>query len=207
MAEVGEQLSWLGAALRCSPYDIEAIYCTPYVNFEILGSFQASQTELSTHFQCTIKFQFETSEESDDDINGQCWHHMFNRPVIARGFPIPLRSEQNTGLEISLGLLAALSETRYINKFGSKVFIKGFSTMLLPTKRAENNTVIWHLLYNKNPNDRISYLDCNIEHAEIKMSELEGSRHILGWCSDAISNVGTCVPFFHLLSILHSNGC
>ena len=45
-----------------------------------------------------------------------------------------------------------------------KLSIKGFSTMLIPTK-CSGGLVNWHLLYNKDGN-RLSYLDNNSPHAE-----------------------------------------
>ncbi|KAI2618531.1 hypothetical protein GGR54DRAFT_160980 [Hypoxylon sp. NC1633] len=185
VARVGEQLAWLGAALRSSSRDTGVVYCTPTISS---SSFMDDPDGLP-HMSCHINYKFEPCETETEDVNGQCWHGLFADPVIVQGFQM-LRIDKYTGLEVPLDMLVALARARYIDTFKSKIFIKGFSTMLVPTKRSEN-FVIWHLIYNKNPDERISYLDCNFEHADVKVADLEKSRHILGWCSDAVSVVGT----------------
>ncbi|KAF3905727.1 hypothetical protein AA313_de0201678 [Arthrobotrys entomopaga] len=81
--------------------------------------------------------------------------------------------------------MAGLARTNCIQIFNNKVFIKGFSTLLVPTKK-DGDTIFWHLLYNKD-GDRISYMESATLHyaEEINISEYEASRHILGWCSNA----------------------
>jgi hypothetical protein len=91
--------------------------------------------------------------------------------VIARGFPILKRPEEGTGLEIPLDMIAALADARYINSFQSKIYMKGFSTMLVPTKKS-GDTLVWHLLYNDRPESRISYLDCGIVDSGIPYGQL-----------------------------------
>ncbi|KAK9444430.1 Pfs domain protein [Metarhizium brunneum] len=86
------------------------------------------------------------------------------------------------GLEIRLDTMAHLAGTRHIQLFNNKIFIKGFSTMLVPTRHSDD-IVVWHLLFKRN-GDRISYLDSDGSHVEeINLFGLETSRHILGWSS------------------------
>ncbi|OTA69144.1 hypothetical protein K449DRAFT_428563 [Hypoxylon sp. EC38] len=185
VVEIGEQLAWLGAALRASPFDVGVVHCTPYVD-------QPSSVydELSGA-TCTIKYNTEICE-AEAQQNGQCWQNLFRNPVIARGYPILRRDKAETGLEMPLNMLTALARARYIDTFNSKVFIKGFSTMLVPTKQSDG-LLTWHLLYNKHPEERISYLDCHLGHVDITVTAIEKYRHILGWCSDAVSIIGTVV--------------
>lgn len=192
VAEIGEQLAWLGAVLQSSPYTTGVVYCTPFIdNLSSVGCDNGDSSGTVPALQCRIKFRFEKGENSISSSNGQCWHDMFLRPVIAQGFPIPIRSESATGLEMPLNMMAALLRTPFINTFRSNVFIKGFSAMLVPTKRTDD-ILIWHLLHSKYSNDRISYLDCNIEHADINIAELESVRHVVGWCSEAVIIAGMC---------------
>jgi hypothetical protein len=102
------------------------------------------------------------------------------------GYPIPHRSRQGTGLEIPLNILAGLVQAKHADVFDNKLFIKGFSSLLIPTEFIrDKNQILWHLLYNVDGN-RISYLDGIGDHAEhITIADLETNRHILGWCSDA----------------------
>lgn len=210
MAEVGEQLSWLGAAMRSSPYASgEVACCTPVITTALVTSSTTAailsprpniatthedreqQQQEEEALQCTIGFKFERCPTSRTPKNGQCWHGMFGKPVIARGFPISRRpSNGATGAEMPLDVMAALVQARYINNFQSKVLIKGFSTLLVPTAK-QDGVVFWHFLYNKDPNKRISYLDCRpIGHVNVKLAELEACRHVVGWCSEAVTCVG-----------------
>ncbi|RSL44715.1 hypothetical protein CEP54_014572 [Fusarium duplospermum] len=189
VAEIGEQMAWMGAALQLSPYTNKAVTeCTPFVD-----SIRSIEGMLHYH----IKVDFQPWREQSGVVNGCCWHDMFRNAVIVQGFPILRRSEKNTGLEMPLSLMTLLTRTRYVEEFGRKMYIKGFSTMLVPTKRSDD-MIYWHLLFNKNPEERISYLDCGIEHAVVQKADFETSRHVLGWCSDAVSTVGTLVANYSI---------
>ncbi|KAM0510719.1 hypothetical protein ACHAPE_010620, partial [Trichoderma viride] len=57
--------------------------------------------------------------------------------------------------------------------------------MLLPTER-NGDMIIWHLVYNHD-RKRISYLENTVQHAKnVSIFDLETTRHILGWCSEAV---------------------
>ncbi|RQM05375.1 hypothetical protein DH86_00004357 [Scytalidium sp. 3C] len=103
---------------------------------------------------------------------------MFRNPVVVKGYPIPRRSEPDTGLEIPLNIMAGLIGTRHINIFNEQLFIKSFSMMLVRTKEIED-LLIWHLFYDKNGH-YISYSDNTVPYPE-KGNEfnLEGKRNIV----------------------------
>jgi hypothetical protein len=194
VTEIGEQLAWLGAALRLGPNNAEqVIYCVPRVEIQSSSSSRAPNRSTKHEdciVQCNIEFDFEDCGCFDSvDEGGRCWHGFFKRPVIARGFPTLSRPKRSTGLEMPLNMMTALADTKYIQKFGGKIFVKGFSTMLVPTEICDG-LLLWHLLHTKNANTRISYLDCNLEHAEVEMANLHTYRHVVGWCSEVISHVG-----------------
>ncbi|XHG01956.1 hypothetical protein AWENTII_005322 [Aspergillus wentii] len=175
IAEVGEVLAWLGSALRSSPYERGVAFTRPFVDDGI------HLPHRPEHW-CIIRF--ETSRDSTTvSANGQCWHYLFRNPVVAEGYPIPRRAHNRPGIDISLQMMAELAETSCVNPFHGRPFIKGFSTLLVPTEYSEN-TVMWHLLFNDNGN-RISYLD-GMKFAKVNMplSGLQNVRHILGWCSE-----------------------
>ncbi|KAI0895004.1 hypothetical protein F4806DRAFT_105412 [Annulohypoxylon nitens] len=184
VVEIGEQLAWLGAALQPLSSGSGVSCCAPAVSFDVL--------EQVTNFAVRYKNENHIFEhgESGQEPNGRCWHNLFANTMVVRGYPINKRHPKDTGMESSLEMLVALTGSRYIDTFKSKVFIKGFSTMLIPTKRLDD-ILIWHLVQSDNPSQRISYLDCNIKHVDVKIEDLKRYRHVLGWCSDAISIVGT----------------
>ena len=185
VAEVGEQFAWLGAALRSSPYGHGVAYCTPVVSDIHVDDTARRVSERLCWFDiiCKIDFTMHEREEHLEPSNGQCWHNMFRNPVVVKGYPISRRPEPHTGLEIPLNIMAGLARTRRVSTFNGQLFIKGFSTMLVPTKYT-GDLLIWHLLYNKDGN-RISYLENTIPHAgNISVVDLERTRQVVGWCSE-----------------------
>jgi hypothetical protein len=187
VAEIGEQLGWLGSAFRSSPYSSVLAYCKPYVSTIGVESGQEAVFEWPStkHVCCRIGFELDDARHDDtDSTSGQCWHQLFRNPVVVRGFPIPRRAIGDTGLEIPLDIMAGLAQAKRVDAFGSGQFIKGYSTLLVPTKFS-GDLMIWHLFYNEDGN-RISYLDSRIAPCtSIAISDIERSRHILGWCSEA----------------------
>ena len=186
--EVGELFAWMAGALRSAPGDRIA-YVTPYLATKSDSDFRQSNEDI----MCEIKFVLQKSA-AQSPSNSKCWQNLFRNPVVVLGFPVRRRSQQEAGLEISLATLAALLGARRIAVFDGKVFLKGFSTMLVPTKRV-GDMVIWHVLFNEN-GDRISYSDSRVREIaggferNLKPSELETSRHIVGWCTNVIHRTG-----------------
>lgn len=187
IAEVGEQLAWLSATLRSSSYD-EIAFITP--SLHILQpedvKLQPEDAKLrmhnpNTNIQYRIGYAIEKGEESSSD-NGECWHNLFRNPILVNGFR-RLKLQVVTGLEIPLNMMSALANTQRIDEFDGKIFIKGFSTMLIPTDYSEG-VITWHLQYRAD-GDRISYFDACVPHIMVNASDVEQSRNIVGWCSQA----------------------
>ncbi|KAJ2974973.1 hypothetical protein NUW58_g8490 [Xylaria curta] len=193
IAETGEQLAWLAAALRTSPRRSGLVYCTPLITDILQNSALVRQPGLppsSIEITCDIGFEMEEVRQPLSSANGECWHDIFRNPVVVKGYPIRLRNEWNTGLEIPLNIMAGLARAQRVDRFNEKVYIKGFSTMLVPTKR-NGDTVCWHLIYNKD-GCRISYLDDYVDQEQhIGRLDLESLRHVLGWCSEATFYAGS----------------
>ncbi|KAI0802782.1 hypothetical protein GGR55DRAFT_406534 [Xylaria sp. FL0064] len=186
IAEIGEQLAWMGSALRPSLSHAVTI-CQPYLTSDI-----STQDYTGYPLTLNLNYDVETLDSSVHKPNGQCWSYLFSNPVIAGGFPILHRQEPDTGLEMPLELMVALTGTKYLNSFNSNIFIKGFNTMLVPAKHSED-LIVWYLLCSRDPSKRISYILSNFEPAAITKAGLEKSRHVLGWCADATSIVGMFV--------------
>ena len=184
IAEIGEQLAWLGAALRPSLGKDKTYIYTPYLE-------RAAPTlgDIPATVEFDVKYDMEICDPNIQKLNGNCWSHLFSNPVIAGGFPILHRQERDTGLEMPLGLMVAMTGTKYLNAFGSTIFIKGYNTMLVPAKHSKD-LVTWHLLRSRHPSKHISYLSSDNTLAVVTMADLEKSRPVLGWCADATSIVG-----------------
>ncbi|GAP91233.1 putative Pfs domain protein [Rosellinia necatrix] len=199
VAEIGEQLGWLGAALRSSSRENGLVYCTPMMlNINTSDTTPQIQNETSLlQLVYEISFIIDEIETPPQRPNGQCWHNLFKNPVVVKGYPILRRPNSNTGLEANLNVLACLTRTQRLDYFKDRVFLKGFSSMLIPTMR-NRDTLCWHLVYN-NDGSRISYLDHNeaVEVLNIPPS-LENLRHILGWCSESRFYGGSSQATYHV---------
>ncbi|KAB8222543.1 hypothetical protein BDV33DRAFT_229570 [Aspergillus novoparasiticus] len=190
VAEVGEQLAWLGGALRASPDELGVASFMPTVVGTHLYT-SSEDSDLKATLRCHIDFEMVCPSQRS---NGMCWHDIFRNPVVVKGYPTRHRPETNTGLETSLELLQELSQARYTTTVGGKLFLKGFSTLLVPA-RITGSVVVWHLYFNPD-GSHISYVDARVEHVlglhpkGLEPHHLQQARHILGWCAEAQALVG-----------------
>ncbi|OAQ67740.2 Pfs domain-containing protein [Pochonia chlamydosporia 170] len=200
VVEAAEQLGWLGAAFRASPRRSGLVYCTPTITN--IRQYSTVQEETLADITCEIGFTMEEVSKHASNGNGQCWHNIFRNPVIVKGYPIPHRVERETGLEVSLNIMAGLAGTERFDRFKDLMYIKGFSTMLVPTKR-NGNMLYWHLIY-KEDEGRISYLDDYVDQKQhVHSADLDALRHVLGWCSEA--NLYAGKNFFNMYLSSTSN--
>lgn len=122
---------------------------------------------------------------------GQCWHKIFNNPVVVTGYSIFRRPEsaRDTGLKIPLDMMMALADASVPITYQGRTIVEGHSTALVPTRQMDGLTVR-HFVQNE-PGDRISINDPRLQCYEpFDASVLVGKRHILGWCEKAISLTG-----------------
>ncbi|KAI1062939.1 hypothetical protein LB507_005564, partial [Fusarium sp. FIESC RH6] len=179
IATIGEQVGWLGAALRPSASESEFATCQPIFNISKPGTGPA---------MCTVGFQMAPMDLTED-TPGQCWHAIFRNPVIVEGYPIPRRKRYGSGLEMPLNVMAGLNSSPRIHKYGDNFYLKGYSTALVPTEKIDN-VVLWHLYYSDD-GSRLPYpnstgLDCT----DFDIQVLTASRHVVGWCSNAKFKTG-----------------
>ncbi|KAJ3561570.1 hypothetical protein NPX13_g8893 [Xylaria arbuscula] len=147
--EVAQQLSWLSAALSISPFKNAVAYCNPLVVRDMRGPPNSLLPQFMIH----------RSFAKPPRIGNSCWLSLFSDATIAWGFPIPRRGSE-TGLEISLELLATIAGVHHAVEYDGGVVMKGFSSMLIPMKLdTETNTVQWHAVFNDNEDTRLSYQD------------------------------------------------
>lgn len=188
VAEVGEQFAWLGAALRPSTCESGIASCTPFLTKIQVGG--GLRQALKTQFTATISVEIDYTMHEPKQLRplqGQCWHDMFQNPVVVEGYPIKRRSESDTGLELPLDMMASLMQTRRADLFNGKLFIKGYSAMLVPVRR-NGDILLWHHV-RSGDRKRILYSD-NTERHETNVERFEQIRHIVGWCSEAKLNAG-----------------
>ncbi|KAH6677360.1 hypothetical protein B0J14DRAFT_636069 [Halenospora varia] len=186
IAEIGQQLAWLGAALRESPFDFSMAYSTPEI---------AIRTSRQAKFTLSHHITRIDSHQGDAQPNGSCWHPLFRNPIIVKGYPILARVNGEKGLEIPLNMMAGLGEASRVTNFDGGLLIKGFSTMFCPTQQMKSS-LLWHFLYNDD-GSRMPYLSAdNISGGRLSIQDvdspfLEHSRHFLGWASSVEIHAGT----------------
>lgn len=114
---------------------------------------------------------------------------MFGNPVVASGYPIATKPRRGLGIEIPLNIMAALTGSERVDEFDDKVFIEGFSTMLVATEAAKD-LLLWHYLFNQD-GERISYFGHSTEVSSgISSSQVATARHVVGWCADCRTYAG-----------------
>ncbi|KAH8124045.1 hypothetical protein LI328DRAFT_168947, partial [Trichoderma asperelloides] len=199
VVEVGEQLAWLGAALRTPPHGQGLAHCSPSISS--LGIIEKPSL-FSSSGNYIAKFKIIFVDEIQQDsrrLNGVCWYNLFKNPMVVKGYPVPARVEAGTGAEMPLNIMAGLARTQRVDCFKGMTFIKSFSILLVPTKRS-GDMIFWHLVYNKDGR-RISYLDSTIASlGYAKNLDLEQCRHVLGWCEDADFYAGSAQANYFVLN-------
>ena len=155
MSEIGEQLGWLGSALRSSPSG-GVVACSPQLSDLNIRTQQAHKADAAIVSSCQIGFSM-----MDNRMNslspGFCWANLFRNPVLVTGYPIPRRADPETGLECSLGVMTELVQSWQFVSLGERIILKGFCSLLVAAAVVAD-AVIWHFLFNSD-GQRISYCD------------------------------------------------
>ncbi|KAF3066256.1 hypothetical protein CFAM422_009352 [Trichoderma lentiforme] len=194
IAEIGEQIGWFATAFKPTFHDLEISFRHPkLIGFQAEDNLYLLSEEFEKAFRCRILTVLDDIKVNRSPYaGGQCWQQMFNNPIIVTGYPIKPREniESGAGLEIPFEMMTTLSDARYLTTFNGMTVLKGFSTVLLPM-RQHGNLIIWHLLVDVS-GARISYLDPRIQNGILISSDnMQNTRHILGWCSEALKNIGS----------------
>ncbi|KID83294.1 Pfs, NACHT and Ankyrin domain protein [Metarhizium guizhouense ARSEF 977] len=186
IVEVGEVYGWMIAALRSARGDAVS---------SVIPALETDANHYDPTFRVNFRLQF---SHSPLRVAGQCWQDLFRNPAVVLGYPVRRRQPgQEPGLEFSLYTLAALVGTRRIAVFCGKIFLKGFCTMLVPTKYT-GDTVHWHVLFNEY-GCRIPFTDSRVRDVvgefdiseHLMLSGIETARHVVGWCEKVRNYAGS----------------
>ncbi|KAG5762801.1 hypothetical protein H9Q72_009105 [Fusarium xylarioides] len=198
VSEVGEQIAWLASVFREHNHT-GFISIMPHVTDFSATAFKNSIGS-TTAVMGKCSFSFSTRPETAYNPNqGFCWERLFGSLNIIRGYPILRRSVPKSGLEVSLRYAAAIVGSSEVVQWDKRLVIKGFNMLMVATQ-VTDDVVIWHLLVNEEPQERISYIDPRLDHIDIRSSgdvslrHVEGKRHIVGWCTKATDLCGTGHP-------------
>ncbi|KAJ2998191.1 hypothetical protein NUW58_g396 [Xylaria curta] len=192
IVEVGQQLAWLGAALRSSSVETGVAICSPSIH--VTGQDGASRGQTTAEIFCTVSFETKLPFTTSDELQGHCWQKMFRNPVIVEGYPISLKRHSGLGLEMPLAMMATLVGSTQISDFDGRAFIKGFSTMLVAMKVAED-LIVWHYFYNSLQGYQSYLYDCRDDTTDtgaqgIGLVELDTARHVVGASDAAYDKIG-----------------
>ena len=195
ISEITQQLGWLAATLRPSPYKQGLAVCCPYIHGLTTIPTPDDRPTVKAAGECHLDFKFEYVAIDECSDQGLCWASMLRNPLLVTGFPILRRPDSRPGLELSLSAMASLVLSNEVVKIGARMILKSFN-MLLIAVEAVNNAMVWHCLVSADPSERISYFDRRIEEVDLtkmkvqSIRSLESMRHIVGWCSKATDFCG-----------------
>ncbi|TGJ77569.1 hypothetical protein E0Z10_g10702 [Xylaria hypoxylon] len=124
-----------------------------------------------------------------EDGVASCTPTVFSEPIMVSGYPILTRQERGLGLEMPLQMMGALVGSKRVETFEGNLFIKGFSTMLVPAKLTED-IIVWHYHFNAE-RKKISYFDHTLATVDsLTLVDLENTRHVVGWCLKSTHHAG-----------------
>lgn len=172
LVEIFEIVVWLGTACRASSSDDAKITkCEPQISIT-----DGKPLSFRVSFQETV-----LSHDKELDQASRCWHNLFRNATIATGFPVPLRTDHEYGLEMSADLMMFMAQTHLIVHYNDHVLLKGYNTILAPSART-GDSVQWHFLVDKD-RKRLSYNE-GVLHSALRFYEealFPTARHIIGW--------------------------
>jgi hypothetical protein len=187
--ELVQQLSWLAAALRPSPFAAGIARVVPRVKCardaeKVPNPYSGRwNTEFDSliPIECKVDYAFmEVSSASPSHQDGRCWLDMFQNPVMVADYPILARTAPNLGLEISPVHMAQLIQAKYVNKMDCGLIMKGFSA-LFAAMRVVGDLIVWHHVFDPR-GDQISYTDVPSSAMKgLDYIAFDNSRHVVGW--------------------------
>ncbi len=186
-----QAFTWLSCAIRAA-FTARGVWeCIPIL-FPVKLASQPARLNLFIVSQF-MRQPPSTASTASTVQPGKCWQDMFQGAVVARGFPTPKRGTENLGLEVPLNMLSYFGGSTRVAEWNDKIFIKGYSTMLVAVKCVAN-ILVWHYYY-RDKGERLSYTDCTQETERLSIWKLEGFRHVIGWCTKSKYLAGeTCNP-------------
>jgi hypothetical protein len=198
LTELCEQLAWLGAALRTSPFQHGICLTTSHIKASKDDYFIGSIPSIRVHIGFTLNSPVTLSLDKSNTVSGTCWHELFHNPVIANGFPILARHENEEGLELPADMMSALAEAHFATRYDTTILLKGICTMLVPTRQT-GRSITWHFLFNEN-GKRISYYSfrercpgwISLDESIFNLFEIGKTRNFVGWASDITRHLGNC---------------
>jgi hypothetical protein len=128
-------------------------------------------------------------EVSNGDL-GMCWVSLFNKGILACGFPVTERAE-GEGLEIPFPLMAIFAKVSVSMDYDGGTILVGPSSFLLPVERF-HDAVQWHYVEATDACDIINVLNASPGWVrEPHIGNITKLRTFLGFCTHALVFLGT----------------
>jgi len=195
---MGQQLAWLGAVCRLPSSGLR--YCDP----------QFTQTKRENFNRPIVEIRYDTVA-FDEDETKLCWHSLMADSVIATGFPIAERSDEDKGLQIPIEVMAAIAGVSMAVDMGSGFVLKGDTIAFIPVERRGNH-VQWHLLDRDGESLDYSFLESSelrpLPRNAFNDKEVNSSIAFLGWAPNIRNHAGTysvCQTDFGCIKRLANN--
>lgn len=210
LGDVAEQLLWISTSLRTSSVAATGMALCSAELIPIPTTTVSHKTTLldnTSYRECLGVVDFRVVHTADPltaawPAEGDCWMNLFSSCPVVIGYPIPSRNPGKPGLEIPLGIMAALIGADRITPFGNDLIIKGYSDLFYATENHED-CVMWHLIGSRSNlqggSSRISFADRRIPQSTsqrlslLRPTDALDKRHIVGWTSKVRSNAGQSV--------------
>jgi hypothetical protein len=197
LSELGEQLAWLGAALRDSPESFGVWLATPTIAASVTSRdvVLRNQPSIQVQLKFTVSSLAGHSPSKSDD--GTCWHALFRNPVIVNGFPILVRPKNQKGLEAPLDIMSTLAEAYNATHYDATLVLKGLCTAFIPTDRTDHS-ITWHFLYNEDGTWLPYYSSrercpgwMSTDKVNLGLLDTGKTRNFVGWASNITRHLGT----------------
>ncbi|KAH6999534.1 hypothetical protein EDB80DRAFT_117897 [Ilyonectria destructans] len=176
IAECGEQLAWLAAALPLTRQGCLS-HRTPSIIEAEPCHYPSAVSSLAEFI--TFDIDIEESIVEVNSTNAHCLQRMVGNPSTVLGFPTIRRPKTYFGLEIDITFLLSI-----ITITEQGVFLNGSGKRLDVFKQTDN-IILWHLCHSSSPS-----CPCCIIHfssrgpAVVDTGALCMRRHIVDWCEN-----------------------
>lgn len=185
IAECGEQLSWLGAAVQ---HDSQRAFniCTASVVKRSVEDLNRSSTRTKHLHRYKLWHDLSSTWELERSVSkaGEYCQGLVGKSVLILGFPITRRPEGYSGLEVSFETLLKLLEAKEASLKNGMVVVKGRKATLWLAKHTDA-VYLWHHFYELTENGTACMDGCTGRyHDGIDLRSLEIGRHILGKCME-----------------------
>ncbi|KAE8448016.1 hypothetical protein EG329_009939 [Mollisiaceae sp. DMI_Dod_QoI] len=180
IAEIGEQLAWLQAAI---PSKRRGYYTPSIKDYCVCSS-----------GYCRIDFGVSEPENSNDTMlrAHNSWQDLIGENIIILGFPISRRPEDYPGLELSFRTLLHLLQADTANIENTRSLVVKGPVKALQLVKCIDNVFLWHPI--QLPREVHSRTCCGDNHIGIDLTcidvhSLNDGRHIVGNCTAAQTTV------------------